>query len=69
MSGYPITWSPQAQAEFVEILEFTEIQFNAEVAADCVLLVEASSKRFLCSRKCFPPMAHRISEKRLFKKI
>ncbi|MBL7798164.1 MAG: type II toxin-antitoxin system RelE/ParE family toxin [Saprospiraceae bacterium] len=41
----PIFWSAKAKAEFVDILTFLEIQFGSEVAANCVLLVDAALEK------------------------
>lgn len=54
MSTYPVTWSPKAKDEFVNILAFIEGQFGSETAADCVLMVEALLERIATFPNMFP---------------
>lgn len=54
MNVYPVYWSAKAQAEFVDILTFLEIQFGAEVAANCVLLVDAALGKIAVFPEMYP---------------
>lgn len=54
MTGYPIIWSPKAQNEFAEILKFIELQFGAEIAADCVIHVESITEKISLFPNLFP---------------
>lgn len=54
MNAYPIVWSPRAAAEFIEILEVIELNFGAEIAADCVLLVESITEKIALFPEMFP---------------
>lgn len=54
MSGYPIVWSPRAASEFIEILEFLELNFDAGIAAECVILVESITEKISLFPKMYP---------------
>jgi len=65
MSAHSIFWSPKAKSEFADILAFLEDQFGFDIAADCVLLVEAMLDKIAV----FPEMYHAYGQYNIRKAV